>query len=190
MDLSSASLLATSWRDRLSTGCNRIEIKGSISRGKSEVNDIDIVCVPVITRERDIFNDPTGLSVNHLEDIIQMNLENGIFSYARDDRGRLCNGPRQKKFMLPEGIKLELWIVQPPAQWGVIATLRTGPREFGHWLVTHKQQGGALPSNMRVKNGALQNGFKIIETPEEIDFFNAIGLPWIEPKDRTPNWSK
>lgn len=192
MNLNEARILAEEWIVKLRPACERVEIAGSIRRAESEVGDIDIVCIPSITTERNLFDDPTGQSINHLENLLQTYKDDEDFTFYNpyDPTERTANGPRQKKLFLPQRIKLELWIVIPPAQWGAIFILRTGPAQFGHWLVTSKQQGGGLPSHLKVKDGALQNGFKIIETPEERDFFNAIDLPYIQPQDRIAKWSQ
>lgn len=97
------------------------------------------------------------------------------------------SGPRYKQIALPEGIKLDLFMVLPPAQWGVIFAIRTGPAEFSRWIVTSRPT-GALPAGYRVKDGGVrrnswEEGF-IISMPEEIDFLDFLGLGWIEPGDR------
>jgi hypothetical protein len=66
----------------------------------------------------------------------------------------------------------------------VIFTIRTGPPEFSKRIVTKRMYGGLLPSGMEIKDGVLRNYLTKIPTPEEEDFFKAIGLPWIDPEDR------
>lgn len=103
----------------------------------------------------------------------------------------LKNGPRYKQVALPEGINLDLFLVlQPAQQWGVLFAIRTGPAEFSHWLVTPRKDGGALPSNCRVKDGAVWEGSAIVPMPEESDFFDFLGLGWIEPGQRQAGWSR
>ena len=103
-------------------------------------------------------------------------------------RGAPCtfikNGPRYKQIQLPEGINLDLFIVQPPAQWGVIYLIRTGSAEFSHRFVTPRKHGGLLPSHLCVKDGAIWSNNHIIETPQERDVFDLAGVPWIEPEKR------
>ena len=57
-------------------------------------------------------------------------------------------------------LPVDLFIVHPPAEWGVIFALRTGP---GDW-------------NVRL----------VIACPEEADFFRALGQAWVEPWERRP----
>lgn len=159
--------------------CERSEIAGSLRRGAANVGDIEIVIVPIPSR--DLFGDPAQ-EVCSLDLAVHAMLENGHLGMM------LKNGPRYKQFALPQGIKLDLFIVRPPAQWGVIFTIRTGPANFSRWCVTQRNLGGALPSHCRIRNGAVLCGSTenstTISTPEEIDFLNFIGLGWLEPTSR------
>lgn len=167
MELYRAREIAKGLVEILRPACMRVEIAGSIRRRKPEVKDIEIVCVP-----------------NPIIDCVLFS-ENEFDRILRIIGGhRIKDGEKYKQIELPEGINLDLFIVTPPAQWGVIFTIRTGDADFSHWLVTHRRQGGALPSFLKVKDGALRNGTIIINTPEEIDFFREIGLDWIEPGKR------
>ena len=180
MELQQAKQIADHWKALLAPACERIEIAGSIRRGKLEVKDIDLVCIPKVESVPDLFGNP-GTQVNHLEDLLsRIVISEGALL--------VINGPRQKKISLQEGIKLELWSVLPPAEWGAIFLIRTGPEAFAHWIVTARRIGGGLPSYMREKNGALWKNDRKIETPEEIDFFRALGLDYIEPNQRRAQW--
>ena len=164
--------------------CERVAIAGSIRREKSEPKDIEIVAIPkFVPEQRGIFTgvdfpDDPSPTVSALDPVLA-------------EIGTLVKGgPRYKQFMLREGIHLDLFLVLPPGQWGVQFTIRTGPGDFSKWLVTSKRQSGALPSYLSVHDGALWNGKDLVPTPEEIDFFDAIGLQWIEPCKRVPAWRK
>jgi DNA polymerase/3'-5' exonuclease PolX len=180
MELQQATELATKWKDLLTPACARIEIAGSIRRGKAEVKDIDLVCIPKISYMTDLFGG-RGSQINHLEDLLPRTVI---------DMGALTviNGPRQKKIRLQEGIKLELWSVLPPAEWGTIFLLRTGPEAFSHWLVTSRKIGGGMPSWMREKAGALYRHDTKLQTPEEEDVFRALKMEYIEPAKRQAHW--
>ena len=92
-------------------------------------------------------------------------------------------GPRYKR-LLYQGVPLDLFSVLPPAQWGVIMVIRTGPAQFSHRIVTPKRYGGLLPSHLRVKDGAVWHGEEMVPTPEEADFLRLLGLEWVEPWER------
>ncbi len=173
---------------RLAPYCQRIEIAGSVRRQKPEVKDIELVAEPLLTPVVDMFG-PTGV------------LHNPFTNYSWDALGQIIkNGDRYKQIDLPTGIKLDLFIVLPPAFWSTIYTLRTGSPEFSHWLVTRRNMGGALPSDCRVEDGRVLRGGEqhydvvsdkhywtggdLVDIHEEADFLAFCGLPWIDPCNR------
>lgn len=166
MPLGEAEKIACKYADMLMPYCERIEIAGSIRRRKAEVGDIEIVAKPLpIT---DLFGSSNGYHDLTLP------------------LPAIKNGQRYKQSILPEGINLDLFIVLPPAQWGVIFALRTGGAEFSRKLVTAKRYGGYLPSAYVVRDGAVHrvDTGEMIPTPEESDFFNLCELGWIKPEER------
>jgi DNA polymerase/3'-5' exonuclease PolX len=172
----------------LRPACERIEIAGSLRRQKATVHDVEIVAMPRLGR--DLFGEPV-LDATELDVILARLVRQDVLSCG--DK----MGSRYKKFWVwaPDQprIKLDLFAVLPPAQWGVILAIRTGPADFSQWIVTPRLAGGALPSHCRVLNGAVREGLigegKIIPMPEENDFLEFLGLGWIEPAKRAAQWS-
>lgn len=181
MKLTDAKEIASQWVELLSPSCRRIEIAGSIRRGKQDVKDIDIVCVPRFQEEPGMF-DEYPMSINLLDRTLGKLFWDQAYSAATKD------GPRHKTLRLPEFINLELWIVLPPAQWGVQLMIRTGPSEFSTWMVTQRNKGGALPSYLKVDQGAVWHRSKLVETPDEADLFKLANLDYIEPAKRVARW--
>lgn len=183
MEHTRALNLAMNYVEFMRPYCERIEIAGSLRRLKPEVHDIDLVCIPKAeTVQADLFG-------NRTEEIIP--LHSILHDLQKSgDLVKIKGKTRYFQFSISGvGLNLELYCVLPPAQWGVIYTIRTGPAEFGHWLVTPRNQGGALPSHSRVINGAVwRNHQTPIPMSEEQDFLNYLGLGWIQPKDRQPRW--
>ena len=68
--------------------------------------------------------------------------------------------------------------------WGALFTLRTGPSRYSKNLVTSVGWGGHMPRDMRLEDGCLWRGEERIDTPEEADFFAALGIPMPDPCDR------
>jgi DNA polymerase/3'-5' exonuclease PolX len=155
--------------DQIAPFCERVEIAGSLRRRKPEIGDIEIVAIAKTEPAFDIFGNVVK-SVSRLE------------QYLSDNFAAIKNGPHYKQFPL-DGIMVDLFITSP-AQWGVIFAIRTGSADFSKWLVTWRRNGGALPGNMFVREGRLCLASGPLETPEEIDFFRAIGLDWIPPEER------
>ena len=163
-----ALLIASELVGRFSIFCERIQIAGSLRREKPDVGDIEIVAAPQMVS--DLFGGKVPVT-------------NGVDwgQYGRVNK----SGPRYCQIALPEGINLDLFLVYPPAQWGVIFALRTGPAEFSKWLVTRRNQRGALPSDCQVKDGVVWRRGEPIPMPEEEDFFKFIGLPILPPVQRS-----
>ena len=127
----------------LAPACSRIEIAGSIRRRRPDVGDIEIVCIPTLIPviDQDLFSAPIqGEPVNLLDSRCLKLIGDGTLDLRPDKNGRSANGSRYKR-LLYRDFGLDLFIVLPPAQWGVLFTIRTGSAEFSHRLVTDKRQG-------------------------------------------------
>lgn len=171
MELDRAQGIAQYLFGELIFGCERIAIAGSVRRGKPNVKDLEIVAIPKIVTVADLFGNPTN-SYSLLDAELQ-----------RLNMLKIFGGEKHRKYMLPAGIALDLYITSKD-QFGWIFTLRTGHADFSHWLVTPRRQGGALPGWIRSRDGWLTNGENKCKTPEEQDAFNLLGVAWIEPEFR------
>jgi DNA polymerase/3'-5' exonuclease PolX len=151
--------------------CSRVEIAGSIRREKSEVSDIEIVAIP--NYSVDLFGTQFYSAA-----VVGEVLRNCGFKMDKD-------GENYKKFFYVSG---QIWVdlfLTTPEQWGLIFMLRTGSSDFSRLMVTSRQQGGYMPSYLKVKEGRVWTAYNVIETPEEINVFNAWDMEFVEPKDRT-----
>lgn len=169
MPLDVAYQLASRMVEELREHCQRIELAGSIRRSSEFVGDIELVAIPNFIP--DMFGDGTS---EHELDAVDWS------KYGRLVKG----GSKYKQIELKEGINLDLFIVTPPAQWGVQFLIRTGPADFSRKFVTKRMYGGMLPSNMQVKGGAIWEGEKMHITPTEMDVFKLIDQPFIDPRLR------
>jgi DNA polymerase/3'-5' exonuclease PolX len=189
MILAQALSIAEKLVDLLSPGCTRIEIAGGVRRQKADCHDIEIVSIPDQRPAHLVFGQPAYKTV--LDAIIAS-------AEYPDETGlrlhKIMGGDKYKKLgvSLDGGhtwcISLDLFLVTPPAQWGLLYLIRTGPAEFSHWIVTPKFKSGALPNGLQVHDAAIWNGETKLNTPEEIDVLRLCGLDWIEPKNRSPRW--
>src|SRR5438045_3321355 len=68
---------------------------------------------------------------------------------------------------------------------GVILGLRTGPGDWNTRLVDECKAIGRRVAGGQVEayDGSIGR-WRVIETPEEADFFRELGQEWIEPRDR------
>ncbi|MCC7542388.1 MAG: hypothetical protein IT379_39585 [Deltaproteobacteria bacterium] len=165
----------------LAPACERIVIAGAIRRRKLEVADIDIVALPRVRR------DLAGLVLDDdLEPLVTRLRAAGTLRWRRrGDGGYMATGPRRYALVHEDSwIPIDLFSVRPPAQWGAILAIRTGPAEYSQALVV-----GARKRGLRCEDGRLirnDDSVPPVEraTPEERDFIAACGFPWADPEWR------
>lgn len=125
----------------LRPGCERIEIAGSLRRGRPIVHDIELVAIAqVVDRPDGMFN---TARVDVLDERIAGLMANGYLAprLVENHRGdgsvdvQHKLGPAFKALVTAEGIEVDLFIVRPPATWGCIFALRTGPGTWNTRLV-------------------------------------------------------
>ena len=200
--LPEADILAAQVLEFLRPATDRIAIAGSIRRRRPDVGDIEIVAIPRYEQRSDVehvglFDDQPlpPIDVNLLDELVGGLLLDGVLGKRLDKNGRPAIGPKYKRLTYRD-FALDLF-VGTPENWGVLLAIRTGPASFAHAFVTnvghmtrpayagaeHRPRPGLLPSGMRVGDGNQLFGpdGRVIATPEEEDFFRAIGQPCLEP---------
>jgi len=151
-----------------------------------------------------------AVTINILNQICDELLAQGTLEKRPDKNGRFAWGDKLKRgiFYLGDAYApVDLFAVLPPAQWGVIYAIRTGPGDFNRLLVTSQRYGGACPLDRKVAGGQVWNTdgwpsvaampadkfvrmaeetqMPEIATPKESDFFAALGVPLWPPRLRT-----
>lgn len=169
MPYETAIQVANKLASRLAPLCDRIEIAGSLRRGKPEVGDIELVAIP--RQYEDLF----GTATRSALPLITLLEANGIQVVK--------SGNRYIQAVIGGKVGLDLFLTTPE-EWGCIFLIRTGSAEFAHRVVTPKRYGGLCPSHLRFKDGRLMNGSQALPTPEETDVFNVLGLAYIQPEAR------
>jgi DNA polymerase/3'-5' exonuclease PolX len=183
--LAVARLVATDLRAHLGWACDRLEVAGSIRRGKPMVGDIELVAIGRVTTEED------GLwgglrRVEHLPVAIDALIAQGVLAPHPTDPKR---GPRYSKLVLAAtGMQLDLFS-PPAASFGLILLIRTGPADYSQRLVTIMKR-GRHPHH--VAGGELHEGTAcwggtsciVVPTLDELDVYAALGLPFVPPEDR------
>lgn len=190
--------------DALREGCERIEIAGSVRRGAPHVKDIEIVAVPKF--RADLFG---GTGDDMLNETIRLRVREKLFDW-RDPRakpdGEDRKAPPINENKLDDRRYYPLWasgtrnrldgddrstawpvdlfVVRPPAQWGAIMTIRTGPADYSQRLVTAAQKRNLRCSEGRLVSTLLATIGQERQTPEERDFIEACGMPYLPPDQR------
>lgn len=182
MRLAKAEHIARSLVEQMSPFCGRCEVAGSIRRRKEEVKDIEIVAIPRI--------EPEEIREGLFTETVEANL---LYKWASRRSGIRWIKPgvtqvvpwqikpdgKYWRGLLPQGIKLDLFIANPQ-NFGIIYVIRTGCAEFTTALVTHAKRVG-LPC----VDGHLTRDGQPLETRDEHDVFDLLGLEYIAPQERT-----
>lgn len=183
--------------------CERIEIAGSVRRGKPLVSDIELVAIPKVDRveELDMFGQAVLVRKHnyldaHLRDMLRAPA--GPIFKSRTDLFQAVGllpdgvpdvvrwGERYKRFYFlwparSAVVSVDLFITTPD-NFGAIYVIRTGPSDFSRELVTHlkhhtpyRQQDGAV---------IVEATGEVVPVREETDYFALAGVPYIEPERR------
>ena len=184
MELKKAIDKANKFQELIAPYCDYGHVAGSIRRLKPDVNDIEYVCVPKIYTEMayDMFLNrcpPDDIIENYLLGFLSKALSDGTLTL---DPALKRNGDKYKRFLF-DGMPLDLFIADED-NLGNILAIRTGNAEFSHQLVTPRNQGGLMPSYLKQKDGYLWNGNNQIVCRTEQEFFDALGIPFVEPRER------
>jgi hypothetical protein len=170
----------------------RIEVAGSLRRDKQDLGDVELVMIPKFKEELNIFSEPVGkinLLNQRCDELLSMRLVEKRLN--KNDHAIAWGGDGRYKALLVGGIPVDLFIVLPDRQFGPTMLIRTGPGNANQVLVTtdgvKNAEGnlGILPKGMVWEDGALWQDGSRINTPEEIDVFKAVGLPYIPPHERS-----
>jgi DNA polymerase (family 10) len=168
MQLEYAEWLAGHLVERIKPFLKRVEIAGSIRRKRDEVGDIELVVEPVMN------NDLFEKEATPVLDPLRLELQK---------IGRLVkNGNRYIRVHLTKpDVYADIFVVWPPATWGSIMAIRTGPHELGKYVVTKCKDRGFIHKDghaIRADSGDP------ISTDTEAQFFALAGLECPAPEHR------
>ena len=183
-----AHAVATELVGLLADACERIEIAGSLRRRKAEVHDIELVAIAKMGEPESwtVWGEPAGAGIERLGPRIAYLVSEGELApraveiHRRD--GSIETGQRMGgayKALVYRGMPVDLFITDAE-RWGCIFALRTGPGDWNVELVSRGKEHWR-----RVEDGRVLYHGKPVPTPEEADFFRALGVPWVEPHERT-----
>lgn len=180
----------------LSPACERIEVAGSIRREAETCGDVEIVAISKQGEPPlDLFGQPIGDAPDALHDLCERLRVSGRLEKRFNKDGRPSWGRRLKwcyfwpsvaGWKWPEVVALDIYTCAPE-QWGATLALRTGDADFSRRLVTSLAAGGYCPSHLQFKGWRVveRDTGAPLETPEEMDVFAALGMGYVEPRDRS-----
>jgi DNA polymerase/3'-5' exonuclease PolX len=169
MSLREAQRAAAAMYSALESHAARLIVVGSVRRERRYCNDVEIVVEPHMAE--DLLGERTALiePLHHqLREMGQWRKGGDRWVQIEDVFGHV-------------GVGLDVAIVHPPAQWGSIVAIRTGPWQLGKYCVSKMRARGfrhELGHVVSVKTSAL------IPTPHEDNFFELAGVPNVAPSQR------
>ena len=182
--LAEMQLIACQLLDLLEPVTERRQVVGSVRRREPLVGDLEILVSPKLEPyEVNLFGEVLSYC-DLLQNWHRDQLRDGTYTHRLSSDGKRADGGKYKR-LTSAGVAFDLFICRPGEQeFGVLEAIRTGPADFSRRLVTQRSAGGMLPFGMRVADGVLWHGNRKVETPDERDFFDAIGVVWIPPEMR------
>lgn len=159
--------IAEEYVEYLRPYCDRIEIAGSIRRHSRDVGDMEIVCIPKTETVADGLFDTKEVRLPGFGDtviekclsIVKGNPHSGkyIQAWVRDD------------------FKLDLFTANVD-NFGYIYAIRVGSSDFSKFLA-----GAWVRAGYKGIDGFLTQDGNIIPIREEIELFELLGIPYVEP---------
>lgn len=168
---------------RLRPECARLEIVGSLRRGKAAVSDCEILYVPRIEEIQDPDSlIPAAIQVNMAdEEIARMELFQ-LLGRRKNVNGSETFGPKNKLMVdTASGLGVDLFSTTEE-NWWVSLVVRTGSLETNLRLTNGAiARGGSLEA---YGSGVRWRGGHLSVARSEADVFTFCGVPFLEPKDR------
>lgn len=176
MPLLRAQRIADRFMKLIDPVCLLVSVAGSVRREVALVGDIEIVAVP-----------GNDFSFEAL--------------FPEGYPGMIVNGTRLKRFLYPENhIQIELYITSK-YDYGRILAIRTGSSAYSHsqlainwnrlgWCGTvdglrRKRECDHKGSVWKIKQEYKLNPTKPPDFETEESFFEFLGVPWVNPKERS-----
>lgn len=148
----------------------RMKAGGSIRRGRAFVGDLELIIEPNMV-DVSLLGDQEP----DLGEVRRILRRAGTWVKGGDRFIQVTDVNERK------GLQLDVWICWPPAQWGSILAIRTGPAELGHiamMRLTDRQRSHTAGHVVDLKTRA------VLPTPDEASFFQLAGLPHWPPAKR------
>lgn len=166
-------------KNALSPFCERIEIAGSLRRGKPEVGDIELVFIPKMDdRQIDFF---TSAPVDTASEKITGLLNDEVISKRPNVNGDFTWGERNKLAIHASGIPVDFFSTKAD-NWWVSLVIRTGSKETNLALTMGAQKKNATLNAYGC--GVTWSDGSITKATSERHVFEMCGVAYQEPQFR------
>jgi len=152
----------------LAPHCERIQVAGSIRRGKKTPKDVEIVAIPKRMRA-DLFDQETVTDPGFCEAVNQWTKIKG------EPTGKYTQR------LLPNGVKLDLFLATEN-NWGLILAIRTGPASYSKDVLVKRvhEMGYQMNAGYLWQDGQADP----VPVREETDLYDLLCLRWRDPEER------
>lgn len=162
--------------------CNRIEVAGSLRRGKAQVGDVEVLYIPKYEKRRDGLDMFAWVDVDLATEALVGMLASGVIGYRPNINGNFTWGPCNKLAIhMPSGIPIDFFSTDERC-WFTALVIRTGGLATNLALTTGAQRLGrklhAYGAGVEMPNG------ETVRAESERQVFLMCGVDYKEPKDR------
>ena len=169
--------------------CERIELAGSVRREKPRVKDIEVLVIPKVSEQFNMFGEPAKAD-DLLYSVLQNECAGGdVWEKRPSITGRYSFG-RQNKLLIhkPSGIPVDIFSADAE-NWGMAMVVRTGPKEFNTAIMSRfrelRMRGHAYGGVTKIgPHGREGSEREEIACPDEETVFQLLGWKWIHPTQR------
>lgn len=178
-----AMAVANELRDLLAPFCSRIEIAGSLRRGKAEVGDIELVYVPKMELRANpisMFGEPIYQNIADIKiSDLEFNLQ--IRHRLKSDGTQTWGAQNKLAVHVASGIPVDFFSTDENC-WFVALVIRTGSRETNLRLTTGAQARGA--SLMAYGCGTREPSGQITRATSEKHVFDLCNVAYLPQEKR------
>ena len=163
----------------LEGSCERIQVAGSVRRGRSDVGDIEILAIPKSGDSHDLFGQNVpGPSM--LDERCRELIQSGHFELRPNKHGSTTFGP-MNKLLVQTNTRIPVDVFTADARnWGMALMVRTGPAEWNVRMMSRFQE---LGMEGHAYGGVTQDGMAM-DCPDEETVFNLLSWDYREPHER------
>ena len=184
-----ALAVAHDLRVMLEPSCERIEIAGSIRRGRLDVGDIELLYIPKTSIETDMFGNVTKVH-DAIDSVLSVYLQDGSMVKRKNSAGHNIGYGKDNKFLVHQfsGIPLDIFATSVE-NWGMAMVVRTGPKDFNVRLMDRFQDLGMRGHayggvSIHRLNDEIGDYWESLDCPTEEDVFRLAQWDYIEPEAR------
>ncbi len=181
MNLEIAQRYAQTLSQWISPYCERVEIAGSVRRLRGNCNDVDLVVIPKVEEEKDMF----GTVVQRRTPLIDF-----LHSFVQTDMSatwRCVSGTSKEKPAATHNLMLKLKkcdldiFIATPETFGTVLLCRTGSKEHNIYIAEQARAKGLAWKTMI---GIVDADGKVVASETEEQVLKAVGLDFIAPEKR------